>query len=57
LATGRGLGRNGKVSRFAARYVSQFTHGEGNSWESIETALNVPLKNPERRPAKKAKIT
>ena len=23
--------------------MSQFTHGEGNSWESTETALNVPL--------------
>jgi hypothetical protein len=24
--------------------VSLFTHGEGNSWESTETALGVPLK-------------
>ena len=37
--------------------MSQFAHREGNSWESTETALDVPLKNPERRPAKKAKIT
>jgi len=57
LATGRSLGRNGKVNRFGAALCVTIHTRRGKLLGVHRDGPNVPLKNPERRPAKKAQMT